>query len=93
MNAPLPPMIIMRSAGGDMKWDPELSALAIKVRDTFGRRALADAYVRALAATPHASCPPELEELIAHDVNIKIVDGSASTRFLKDELRRMLAVH
>jgi hypothetical protein len=44
-----------------MKWDPELTALADQVRETFGRRALADAYVRALMAAPRTECPPELE--------------------------------
>lgn len=76
-----------------MKWDPELTALADQVRETFGRRALADAYVRALAAAPRSECPPELEELFEEDDEIKVVDVDASAASLKRELRRMLTRH
>jgi hypothetical protein len=78
-----------------MKWDSELAALAVRVRQAFGRRALADAYIRVLEAALHEDCSPELEELAvaAQDANITIVDGTASADSLKKELRRMLAVH
>jgi|KBSMisStandDraft_5_1062788.scaffolds.fasta_scaffold00831_18 hypothetical protein len=75
-----------------MKWDPELTALADQVRETFGRRALAEAYVRALVAAPRTECPPELE-LFEEDDQISIVDGQASAASLKSELRRMLTRH
>jgi hypothetical protein len=75
-----------------MKWDPELTALADQVRETFGRRALADAYVRALVAAPRTECPPELE-LFEDDDQISVVDGEASAASLKSELRRMLTRH
>jgi len=76
-----------------MTWDPELAALADKVRETFGRQALVDAYVRALAAAPRTECPPELEDLVEEDDDIKVVDGGASAASLKRELRRMLRKH
>jgi hypothetical protein len=75
-----------------MKWDPELTALADQVRETFGRRALADAYVRALVASPRTECPPELE-FLEEDDDIRIVDGDASAASLKRELRRLLTKH
>jgi catalase (peroxidase I) len=75
-----------------MKWDPELTALADQVRETFGRRALADAYVRALVAAPRTECPPELE-LFEDDDQISVVDSEASAASLKSELRRMLTRH
>ena len=75
-----------------MKWDPELTALADQVRETFGRRALADAYVRALMAAPRTECPPELE-LFEEDDEIRIVDVEASAASLKRELRRLLTKH
>ena len=75
-----------------MKWDPELTALADQVRETFGRRALADAYVRALVAAPRTECPPELE-LFEEDDEIRIVDVEASAASLKRELRRLLTKH
>ena len=65
----------------------------MKVRDTFGGAALADAYVRALTAAPESECPPELEDLVDGDHDIRVVDGVASAVTLKRELRRMLTAH
>jgi hypothetical protein len=76
-----------------MKWDPELTELAERVRQTFGGDMLAEAYVRALASVPAIKCPPEFEDLVGHDTDIKVVDATASIAILKQELRRMLTAH
>ena len=76
-----------------MKWDAELTELAERVRQTYGRHILAEAYVRALAAVPAIECPPEFEELIGDDAGVKVVDATASIAILKQELRRMLTAH
>jgi hypothetical protein len=76
-----------------MKWDPELTELAERVRETFGRHMLAEAYVRALASVPAIECPPEFEDIVGHDTAVKVVDATASIAILKQELRRMLTAH
>ena len=76
-----------------MKWDSELTALAERVRQTYGHHMLAEAYLRALAAVPAIDCPPELEGLVGNDVGVKVVDAGASIAILKQELRRMLTTH
>ena len=77
-----------------MKWDAELTELAKRVRQTYGRHILAEAYVRALAAVPAIECPPEFDDLIGDDAGgVKVVDATASIAILKQELRRMLTAH
>jgi len=75
------------------KWDAELTELAERVRQTYGRQVLAEAYVRALAAVPAIECPTEFEDLIGDDAGVKVVDATASIAILKQELRRMLTAH
>jgi hypothetical protein len=76
-----------------MKWDPELTELAERVRQTFGRHMLAETYMRVLAVVPAINCPPEFADMVDHDTHIKVVDGATSVAILKQELRRMLTEH
>jgi len=76
-----------------MKWDPELTELAERVRQTYGHQMPAEAYLRALAAVPAIDCPPEFEGLAGDDAGVKVVDATASIAILKQELRRMLTTH
>jgi hypothetical protein len=76
-----------------MKWDPELTGLAERVRQTYGRHTLAEAYARVLAVVPAIECPPEFADLVDDDTHIKVVDGATSVAILKQELRRMLTAH
>jgi hypothetical protein len=79
-----------------MVWDAELEALVTKVGDVFGEDAVAEAYLRAINATPALQQIPEdvaaVAELMPADAHTKFVDGRASAAAFREELRRLLTV-
>jgi hypothetical protein len=81
-----------------MTWDDELEQLSARVCETFGEAALAEAYLRALAATPTSQrAAAQIESLLEPEVipvdGIKVVDPRALAATFRAELQRLLVPH
>lgn len=71
-------------------WDEEAQALALRVRATCGEKALADAYGRAIDRAVEERGVPVQGEDGEWDFEAR---GEDVLPFIKEELRRLVAVH
>jgi hypothetical protein len=88
----------LESVFSAMTWDDELEQLSARVYETFGEVALAEAYIRALAATPTSrAAVAQIETLLEPHVVpgecMKIVDPRALATTFRAELQRLLTPH